>query len=74
MERLTILLALAALVVAADASGQLATRGPNLVYDKTLSITWLRDANLALTNTFDVPGIDADGSMDWYTARHSSTP
>jgi hypothetical protein len=69
MKRLTIHFTLAALVVAADASAQLATRGPNLVYDKTLNITWLRDANLALTNTFDVPAIDADGSMDWYTAQ-----
>ena len=69
MKRLTILLTLAALVVAADASAQLATRGPNLVYDKTLNITWLRDANLALSNTFGVPNIDPDGSMDLATAR-----
>ena len=56
-------------LVAADASAQLATRGPKLVYDETLNITWLRDANLALTNTFGVSGIDPDGAMDWYTAQ-----
>jgi len=69
MKRLAVLVTLAALLVAIDASAQLATLGPNLVYDKTLNITWLRDANLALSNTFGVANINPDGSMDWYTAQ-----
>jgi hypothetical protein len=40
-----------------------------LVYDATLNITWLKDANLALTNHFGVSGIRPDGSMDWDTAQ-----
>jgi hypothetical protein len=52
-----------------DVSAQLSTRGPEMIYDRILEVTWLRDANLALTNQFGVSGINADGSMDWATAR-----
>lgn len=38
-------------------------------YDTTLDITWLADANLALTNTFGVAGIDGQGKMTWSTAN-----
>lgn len=50
MKGLTVLQTLTVFPVAADASAQLATRGPDRVYDKTLSKTWLQDANLALSN------------------------
>lgn len=40
------------------------------VYDTDLNITWLRDANLAISNSFGVSGIImADGRMNWYTAQ-----
>jgi hypothetical protein len=38
------------------------------VYDGTLDVTWLADANLASTKTFGVHGINQDGSMDYQTA------
>ncbi len=37
-------------------------------YDTTLDITWLANANLALTNNFGVSGINAQGRMEWATA------
>lgn len=39
-------------------------RGGGLIYDSTLDITWLQDANYAWTS-----GYDADGLMDWATAK-----
>lgn len=38
-------------------------------YDTILDITWLADANLALTNTFGVSGINVQGRMNWHTAN-----
>lgn len=38
-------------------------------YDTTLNITWLSNANLAITNTFGVSGINAQGRMTWNTAN-----
>jgi hypothetical protein len=38
-------------------------------YDSTLDITWLANANLALTTTFGVSGINAQGRMEWATAN-----
>ncbi|HEX3453096.1 MAG TPA: hypothetical protein VHS03_00610 [Gaiellaceae bacterium] len=38
------------------------------VYDPGASVTWLADADLAKTETFGVPGIDRDGSMQGATA------
>lgn len=40
-----------------------------LIYDTELGISWLADANLAVTNAFGVTGINANGSMDWSTAQ-----
>ena len=38
-------------------------------YDTTLDITWLANANLALTTTFGVSGINVtNGRMEWATA------
>lgn len=38
-------------------------------YDTDLNITWLSDANLAVTNTFGVAGINVGGYMSWNTAQ-----
>lgn len=38
-------------------------------YDTTLNITWLANANLALTTTFGVSGINVLGRMEWATAN-----
>ncbi len=38
------------------------------VYDIDRDITWLADANLAASNTFGVPDIAADGTMNFFTA------
>jgi len=43
--------------------------GGGLIYDTELGISWLADANLAATNTFDVAGINVNGSMNWNTAQ-----
>jgi len=39
------------------------------VYDNDLGISWLKNANLAATNTFGVSGIDVPGSMNWNTTQ-----
>jgi len=38
-------------------------------YDTTLDITWLANANLAISNTFGVGGISGTGRMNWFTAN-----
>ena len=65
---------IAALVLTACLSGtaQAALQfrlGGQAYYDTDLNVTWLADANLAATNTFDVWGIDLTGYMDWTTAQ-----
>ncbi|MGD0985095.1 MAG: hypothetical protein ABSA65_14965 [Acidimicrobiales bacterium] len=50
--------------VARTSSG---TRGQT-VYDPLLNVTWLADSNLASKETFNVRGINRDGSMDYQTA------
>jgi hypothetical protein len=48
--------------------GRRASRAGNgLIYDTALKITWLRDANLAASNTFGVSGISPTGLMSWTT-------
>ena len=39
------------------------------VDDPALGVTWLADADLAATDTFNVSGISCDGSMEFATAR-----
>lgn len=56
------------LFIAPDASANLIDFGAT-VYDTDLGISWLKDANLAATNTFGVGGINADGGMNWATAQ-----
>lgn len=61
---LSILLASAAIgLVAAPAHATLYDRGGGLIYDNDLNITWLQDANYAMTS-----GYDADGLMSWNDA------
>jgi PEP-CTERM motif len=63
------LLSLAAgLLCMASAQATLHDRGNGLIYDDVLNVTWLQNANLAATETFDVLGIDEDGVMDLKTA------
>lgn len=38
-------------------------------YDDVLDVTWLRDANLARSQTFGVAGIDAEGGMSFPVAQ-----
>ena len=63
-----ILLFLIVTVVGSQAT-PLSLRGTEMVYASGLDITWLRDANLALTSTFGVSEIGLDGSMTWATAQ-----
>ncbi|MDH4235113.1 MAG: DUF1566 domain-containing protein [Gallionella sp.] len=39
------------------------------VYDTDLNITWMRNADLATSNTFGVSGIHVGGGMNWNTAQ-----
>jgi hypothetical protein len=65
-----LLAAISAASVPATANAALTlTLGGNGVYDTDLNVTWMRNANLAATNTFGVSGIAANGSMTWYTAQ-----
>jgi hypothetical protein len=45
------------------ANAALWDRGGGLIYDDVLNVTWLQNANYAMTS-----GYDADGGMDWYKA------
>lgn len=47
-----------------SANAALHDRGGGLIYDDVLDITWLQDANYAMTS-----GYDADGVMTWTEAR-----
>jgi len=58
-------LALGALLVTPLlAEAALVDRGGGLIYDTTLNITWLQDANYAKTS-----GYDSDGRMRWPSAK-----
>jgi Protein of unknown function (DUF1566) len=61
-------LTIAALVLPLTVQAELLDRGRGLIYDSATNLTWQQNANLATTNTFGVVGINADGSMSWYTA------
>ena len=47
-----------------SAQAALYDRGNGMIYDDVLEITWLQDANYAMTS-----GDDADGLMDWQQAN-----
>jgi hypothetical protein len=64
MRNLTLLLTMVfILAVSGTARGTLFDRGSGLIYDDVLDITWLKDANYAMTS-----GFDSDGKMTWGTA------
>ncbi|MEF8728082.1 MAG: hypothetical protein V5B34_07695 [Accumulibacter sp.] len=48
----------------ATAHASLIDRGGGLIYDDVLKITWLSDANYAMSS-----GYDADGRMNWSAAK-----
>lgn len=52
-----------ALFASLNANAALYDRGNGMIYDSTLNITWLQDANYAKTS-----GYDADGLMTWAQA------
>ena len=54
---------LAVLLFALSARATLIDRGGGVIYDTGLNITWIQDANYAMTS-----GYDADGRMTWYEA------
>ena len=64
MRRTIVTFVLAGLLFAGSARATLIDRGNGLIYDDALNITWLQDANYAQTS-----GFDADGLMDWNTAK-----
>ena len=64
-----ILALLADLALSGAAQATLIDRGGGLIYDSVLNVTWLQNANLAVTNTFGVSGISTNGSMTWNTAQ-----
>jgi hypothetical protein len=55
--------------VSGPAAAALHDRGNGLIYDDVLDVTWAQDVNLAGSQSFDVSGIAADGTMNWYTAQ-----
>lgn len=59
----------AAIATIGTAQAALLDRGDGLIYDDVLNVTWLKDANYAISNSFGVSGINADGSMNWETAQ-----
>ncbi|MBL8488869.1 MAG: DUF1566 domain-containing protein [Rhodocyclaceae bacterium] len=60
----SMLLGIAVLSVSPDTLAALWNRGGGLIYDDTLHVTWLSDADFAKTS-----GFDADGKLNWYDAR-----
>lgn len=58
------LLAVLCALATGNAQAELFDRGGGLLYDNVLNVTWLQDANYAKTS-----GYDADGRMDWNSAR-----
>ncbi len=62
-KRMVLILS-AGLLLSGTAQSALHDRGGGLLYDDVLNITWLQDANYAKTS-----GYDADGRMDWRTAK-----
>lgn len=66
MKRRTLCCALAVCcsLMIESAHAQLLDRGSGLIYDSTLNVTWLADANYAQTS-----GYDSDGRMNWSEAN-----
>jgi hypothetical protein len=58
----------AATALTAPAAKLTPAEGGQTVYDSTLNVTWLANGDYAATETFGVPDINADGSMNYRTA------
>ena len=56
------------LIATNNANATLIDQGAT-VYDNDLGISWLKNANLAASDTFGVGGINAGGTMSWNTAQ-----
>ena len=56
------------LIATSNANATLIDQGAT-VYDNDLAISWLKNGNLAASNTFGVSGINAGGFMTWNTAQ-----
>lgn len=59
-----ILALLAGIALSGAAQAGLMARGGGMIYDTDLNLTWLADANYAMTS-----GADTDGRMNWATAN-----
>ncbi|PIQ12851.1 MAG: hypothetical protein COW07_02885 [Hydrogenophilales bacterium CG12_big_fil_rev_8_21_14_0_65_61_21] len=55
---------IASSLVSCAAQATLINRGGGMIYDTDIDITWLADANYAMTS-----GYDADGLMNWAAAN-----
>ena len=58
-----ILSLLLALAIVGKSEAALFDRGNGMIYDDVLKITWLQDANYAMTSNYDT-----DGKMTWAQA------
>lgn len=56
-------------VVSVNVNAALWDRGNGLIFDDDLGVTWLQNANLAATETFEVGIINPNGDMVWTTAN-----
>lgn len=58
------------LLISINAQAELIDRGGGLIYDTTLNITWLQDANYANTSEYQPVNRPFNGGlMDWYDTR-----
>jgi hypothetical protein len=55
--------------MAGAAQASLIDAGNGLINDTTQNLVWQQNANLAATETFGVPGINANGTMSWNVAQ-----
>ena len=62
-NKIAIYIYFVSLIFTATTQATLIDRGSGLIYDADLDITWLADANYAMTS-----GYDADGRMSWSAA------
>ena len=64
MKKVIVAIVGAGLLASGAAQASLVDRGGGMLYDDVLQVTWLKDANYAKTS-----GYDADGLMNWSTAK-----